>query len=63
MEDKQIRPERLTPQQKEDLEPKLETAQELFSMGVPFTEINEKLDLGFPCDFAGADEPWAGKPE
>lgn len=41
----------------DDLSQLVTTARVLFSMGVPFSEINQRLDLGIG-DFDGADESW-----
>ena len=39
---------------REDLKDKVATATQLYSMGVPFSQINQKLELGFE-DFPGSD--------
>lgn len=47
------------PELQEDLTEKLEQAQRLFAMGVPFNEINERLSLGI-ADTPGGGTPFAG---
>jgi HK97 family phage portal protein len=41
----------------EDLGEKIEQGKSLWGMGVPFVQINEKLDLGFE-EFPGWDQSW-----
>lgn len=49
---------RTVPAFQDDLAGKMDTGYKAFQMGVPFNEVNEKLDLGFEGGYAWGDTWW-----